>query len=35
MGYYLIICLSEPYTLQEDQTTDDQLPKTGELEVKS
>ena len=34
MGYYVIKYLSEPFTLQEDQTTYGQVSKVGELVVK-
>ena len=34
MGYYVIKYLSEPYTLQEEQTTDGQLINAGELAAK-
>ena len=35
MGYYVIKYLSEPYTLQEEQTTDVQVSKAGEFMVKA
>ena len=35
MSYYVIKCLSEPYTLKEDQTIDGKVSRSGELVVKS
>ena len=35
MSYYAIKYLSEPYKVQDDQTTDGQVINTGELVVKS
>ena len=34
MGYYMIKYLSEPYKIQEDQTTYGKVSKAGELVVK-
>ena len=33
--YYVVKFLSGPYTLQEDQTTDEKISKSGELVFKS
>ena len=33
--YYVVKFLSEPYTLQENQTTDEKISKSGELVFKS
>ena len=35
MGYYFVILLSEPYTLQDNKTVDKQVINTGELTVKA
>ena len=35
MGYYLIKYISEPYTLQKDQTKDGKVGKAGELVFKA